>query len=330
MNVNQEIDRLRSEESSPQAKGELILKLQHKQERKRMKLFSRLGLPTALVAGGIIAVVTLLPKTALASPETVAKALRDARNYVISSFTIESGKRSLQAKTYVHDGQKTRTTFDANGKALPANEVKDPITMITDGAMADLALEDSPGGHGTIMLRTGGPGSGAEANTKHSVEMHATKGADGTKHETIIVDGKKVDKLPEGMSAKDGNGPTFSAGSETEGAVNIVVGDGDGSQRSAAVVGINNNGKFSTFVSGQTAVDYLVQLLDDESRWTIERGVNVNGARLDKFTLKGPESPIELFVDPGTSLPRLLRFVDMGKSGTVIEDTYDYTAAPTK
>ena len=80
--------------------------------------------------------------------------------------------------------------------------------------------------------------------------------------------------------------------------------------------------------SGQTSADYLVSLLKDTTRWTIERGVDLNGQKLDKFTLKGPISPIVLFVDPATALPKVLRFGTPMQEGITIEDVYEYNNQP--
>ena len=95
------------------------------------------------------------------------------------------------------------------------------------------------------------------------------------------------------------------------------------------VVEGGENGNFSLFASGQTSVDSLLKLLDDNTRWWIERGVNWNGKKLDKFKLKGEFSPIELYVDPATSLPIVLRFVGIGENNVPqVEDEYVYGARP--
>ena len=99
--------------------------------------------------------------------------------------------------------------------------------------------------------------------------------------------------------------------------------------KSMAVVGSSKNGEKPMIMqSGQTSADYLVNLLKDTSRWTIERGVDFNGQKLDKFSLKGPVSMIVLYVDPATALPKVLRFGTPMKEGVTIEDVYEYGIQP--
>lgn len=329
MNVNEELNRLRTEEPRQEAKGELILKLQRKQEQTPMKLISKLGIPTALLVTGVFAATLMLPKTALASPETVAKAIRDARTYVINSFSIRGNDRSLKSKTTVQDGKKTRVFFDANG--APVAEGKAPMVEVSgmEGALQELTvkgfkLEGTE--RGPVRVRVGEPLPGAEKG-KDRIEVKAVKGADGTVRERYFVNGKEVSEMPKqvkGMPLEvKGGGISRS----------ISIGDPKGSStkdaQGFAVLGMPGaDGKMSTFASGQTSVDYLLKLLADEDRWTIERGVSVKGQKLDKFMLKGPMSPIELYVDPGTSLPRILRFVGLGDASLSIEDVYEYGVPP--
>lgn len=326
MNVNEELDQLRTEMPRPEAKGELILKLQRKQEKKAMKLISKLSIPTAFIALAAVTATMMLPKTALASPETVAKALREARNYVIKSFSVEDGERKLMAKTTVDNGKKMRTEYDEDGNPMPASPAPEPkVIQNGDGKQTITFGEPGAKGGGGIRLDVGGePPVGDVKGDKHSVEVKVEKGPNGTVKESYVVDGKKVDKLPESM--RKTGGPSYA---QSATGYSVGLKGKTGMKQHSTVIGMSgDSGKLSTFVSGQTSVDHLLGLLDDESRWKIERGVVIGTQRLDKFTLKGPISPVELYVDPSSSLPRILRFMNMGEKTASIEDVYEYGVAP--
>ena len=170
---------------------------------------------------------------------------------------------------------------------------------------------------------------------KQDFRVEVSKDASGKEVKHIFVNGKEVKELPAGMKAhamittesnkatdiKQGNTVMINAQSMKSGKGSFT--------KSMAVVGGGRNGEKPMVVqSGQTSADYLVSLLKDTTRWTIERGVNLNGRKLDKFTLKGPVSPIELFVDPATALPKVLRFGTPMQEGVTIEDVYEYNIQP--
>lgn len=189
-----------------------------------------------------------------------------------------------------------------------------------------------------------------------SVEVKMTKDANGKMTKKYIVDGKEVKELPKGIADKikvienQKFGGTTAKGEKLQGmsehsveffhntkgvkmgatGAQIDISDGKaGTSTKQSIIGTKGaDGKMNTFVSGQTSADYLVQLLKDADKWTIERNVVWNGQNLDKFTLKGPFSPIELYVDPGTSLPKVLRFKSPMASDGVIEDVYEYGIQP--
>lgn len=335
MNVHEELDRLRTEEPRSEAKGELILKLKRKKEQTPMKLISKLGIPTALIAVSIGAGSLMLPRTALASPETVAKAIRQVRSYIISSFNVDEGGRKLMSKTTVQDGKASRVFYDASGKPRPAGEVSDVKVGTLDQPVSGMIVNGQPtqvgkvgeSGSDIVMVKNthGHPLKGGD---KPKIEVKMTKGADGKQHSLYFVNGKEVKELPKEIQGlhidtKGGSSPTIS------------IQDPKGNPIEKSISGfamlgmVGKDGKISTFASGQTLADYLLKLLEDESRWTIERGVMIGGQKLDKFMLKGEVSPIELYVDPGNSLPRILRFIDIAGSGRSIEDVYDYTSPAT-
>lgn len=334
MNLNEEINRLRAEGSRPEAKGLLILKLQQRKENKTMKLIRKLTIPVALAACLAVAGLLMIPRTALASPSTVAKAIRSVQDYIISSFTILDGKRTLSSKTTVVNGKLSRQFYDATGKPIREGKINE-----LEGIMFELAIGSDANGSKRVRTIKGGPGADAHVVQGHqiaapgeqNIEVKATKGPDGKIVKHYFVNGKEVKELPAGM--KERGELKIGAGNKEVQGLQIEVGSaeraGGGVRGGFMVVNGDDNGDVTSFASGQTTADYLVKLLENESRWDIERGVTFGGQILDKFTLKGPESPIELFVDPSTSLPKVLRFVGPRDGiGPQVEDEYVYGPVP--
>lgn len=173
---------------------------------------------------------------------------------------------------------------------------------------------------------------GMKVDGKQTFRVEVKKGPDGKEEKHYFVNGKEVDKLPEGKDMahfkitpdnKEGttivlNGAEIKAGKG--GVANL--------NKSIAMVGGGKDGKPMLVQSGQTSADYLVNLLKDTTKWTIERGVTFNGQKLDKFMLKGPISPIVLYVDPATALPKVLQFGTPMKEDVTIEDVYEYSIQP--
>lgn len=327
MKLNEQIERLRSEGSTPDAKGRLIARLQQTQEHKAMKLIRRLSVPVALVASLSIVGALMVPRSALASPETVAKAIRNIQDYVINSFSVMDGKRVLMSTTKVSGGKSSRTFFDQDGKPV----VEGAMSKL-DGALFELAIGKPISGDGheiTIGDPTPGPG-------KKSVEIKVTKGKDGKAEKHYFVNGKEVKELPADMQGhvrigtKLEGSPTLDSGQDHQIELSGVDIKSGNVHRVGGFFLQSTKDGVSTFASGQTSVDHLLKLLDDQSRWNIERGVVWAGQKLDKFTLKGPVNFIELYVDPRSSLPKVLRFTGHDPEGQSpqIEDEYVYGAVP--
>ena len=168
---------------------------------------------------------------------------------------------------------------------------------------------------------------------KQTIKVEVTKGPDGKEVTHYYVNGKEVDKLPEGIAPRVNISKDGIEGAEHGAMIRINDVETHGGKgvtnmnKSIAMVGKNGE-KPMIVQSGQTSADYLVNLLKDTTKWTIERGVTYNGQRLDKFTLKGPVSPIVLYVDPATALPKVLRFGTPVKEDMTIEDVYEYGIQP--
>lgn len=346
MKLNEEIQRLRADGSRPEAKGRVIAILQEKQRHKTMKLIGKLSIPAALLAAVAIGGMLSIPRTALASPSTVAKAIRGIQNYVINSFTIIDGQRQLTSKTTMADGKSSRQFFDSKG-----NPIAEGQATVLDGALVELAIGkplDGEGGAPLVVRSRMGKGEVAEGGSiklegheigkggERKVEIKASKGKDGKVIKRYFVDGKEVKELPADIKGgvKIGAGAPGKGSTEVEG-FHIELDNAEGkpalSRGGMFVVQGNDKGGVAQFQSGQTSVDYLLKLLDDSSRWTITRGVLYGGQKLDKFTLNGPVSPIELYVDPVTSLPKVLVFNGPGDGmAPRIEDEYVYGGNPPK
>ncbi|HLO98941.1 MAG TPA: hypothetical protein VK171_10135, partial [Fimbriimonas sp.] len=192
--------------------------------------------------------------------------------------------------------------------------------------------------------------AGQKLGAKGSVEVKITKDSKGNVTKKYVVDGKEVDKLPAHLQSRVTTisdkgladrvrintgeaifveGKKIEIGKEKIDVKGGQVTIGDKARGTQAVVGMTTkDDKITTFVSGHTSADYLVKILQDGEKWTISRGVTYNGQNFDKFVLKGGFSPIELYVDPATSLPKILRFTPPMADGVTIEDVYEYNIQP--
>ena len=441
--MNREIQALQQEEPRQDAKAELILALLKDKREKRMSVLRKVSVPTLVSIAAIAGVFYVAqPRVVAATPDRVIKAIQDIKNYTINSFTINGKERRLQSKTTVNGKERHTVYYDAAGKetAQPENHA---FVMMKDTPMG-MGFKVGPDGNLTTMskddirevkfkVRLDGNKSGSDANSgevrvmksdegmsktdvrvevkigadgkeeKHffvngkevnklpegteahfkvtndkganphnqEVRVEVTKGADGKEVKHFYVNGKEVDKLPDEIHAqvltqpsggkqevrvevkKDANGQEtkhfYLNGKEVdESSANIKIKRDAANAISGEVtaVGVGKNGHVITNMtkslavvsgkdgkpmvvqSGQTSADYLITLLKDTSKWTIERGITFNGQKLDKFTLKGPVSPIVLYVDPASALPKVLRFETPMQEDTIIEDDYIYGIQP--
>lgn len=428
---NRDIQALRQEEPRQDAKAELILELLKERRETKMSVLRKATLPTLVSVAAIAGVFYVAqPKVVAATPDRVAKAIQAIKNYTINSYTIKGNDRKLQSRATVKGDEKHMVFYDANGNQT--NEKVVDMMMLHDspmilhlegkGDMKNLSKEEIANIKQKIQISVGDQVKLAPVDGGQAVKVIVEKGPDGKEVKKYFVNGKQVDKLPEGIGAKigaakgDGHGMVFMGGDQQdlqikvtkdkdgkevkrffvngkevdklpgghmvggnqvkvevtkdkdgkevkkfflngkqvdklpEGAgkinfgTNITKGDGkgqvmimnsdvhakngEGMTKSMAVVGGKKGEKPLVVQSGQTGANYLIDLLKDSSRWTIERGVTWNGQKLDKFTLKGPISPIELYVDPSTALPKVLRFGTPMQEGTTIEDVYEYNIQP--
>lgn len=359
--MNREIQALQQEQPRPDAKAELILELLKEKRETRMSVLKRATLPTLVSVAAIAGVFYVSqPKVMAATPEKVAKAIQEIKNYTIKSFTLNGSDRHLQSKTIVtgkdrktvyYDEKGNETTSGLQGNVMmmgggPANmgfkfDVKGDLQELSKEDIAKLKVE-----LGSIELKGGGAGlptkimmNGKEIDklpgnvqfSKQDIRVEVVKDKDGKEVKKYFVNGKQVDKLPEGafnFDMKDlpkgtGGGAIISIGGK-----DIKPGDIKMRNSQSTMILGDKGGKPMMMQSGSTSADYLVDLLKDTDRWTIERGVTLNGQRLDKFTLKGPISPIVLYIDPATALPKVLQFATPFQEGATIEDVYEYSVQP--
>lgn len=169
---------------------------------------------------------------------------------------------------------------------------------------------------------------------KGTVRVEVTKDASGKEVKHYYVDGKEVPKLPDDMAGHikmlggNGNGKVDSIVVMNDAEIREPGKSADVNVAKSMAVMSGKDGKPMIVQSGQTSADYLVNLLKDTDKWTIERGVTYKGQKLDKFTLKGPISPIVLYVDPATALPKVLQFGSPLQEDSTIEDVYEYSIQP--
>lgn len=316
-----DVEALRNETGRSEAKGELILKL-NRSNQKPMANFKKASIMTAITAIAVISGVALFqPKTVASTPKMVAEALRKAANYTIKSFITGDGdKKILQSITTVNGADKSTKFFDENG-----NEVEGRIMpKITAGQLSDGAFKNMPK-DSRIMFQSG-PSGLPKNGVNKKIEVKVTD-VNGKQVRKYFVDGKEVKELPGGIkidvdsikaeALKNLKVDDLKAGSnfKTIKAQNAIV-----------VLGMKD-GKPIILQSGQTPSEYLTDLLADESKWNIQRGVTFKNEKLDLFSLKTNHAPVQLYVDPSSARPRYLIFNGMGFMKP-IEDVYEFGATP--
>ncbi|HLP00121.1 MAG TPA: hypothetical protein VK171_16110, partial [Fimbriimonas sp.] len=76
-----------------------------------MKLITKISIPTAVTAIAIVGGTFMFRPTVMASPTTVANAIREALTYRIKSYNVSGGKRVLMSETDVVKGQKSTKSY---------------------------------------------------------------------------------------------------------------------------------------------------------------------------------------------------------------------------
>lgn len=324
-NIQYEVEALRAEMPREDAKGELIYKLSTQGKTQKMSILRKASVPTLVTAVAIVGGVMLSqPKVMAATPSRVAAALKKAMNYTIKSFVGEGSSRRMQSVTTIEGDKKTTKFVDSKGN-LVDQDVHFKTLLGKDGAVTVKGMPTLDADEVVKGMQLVPRGSQTVKGQK--IEVSVAK--------TIKVNGKEVKELPKELQGKvkvltnaDGAKPVAGVG---------IIGDmpeGSVMGRSENAMVISSlgtkNGKPMILQSGQTPSEYLMDLLADESRWNIVRGVSFNGQKLDKFGLKvrGNFTPVELYVDPASALPKFLVFKGMDGMGVRIEDVYEYGVQP--
>jgi hypothetical protein len=336
-----DIEALREETPRADAKGELILKLQQGETKKPMSLFKKLTIPATVTALAVIGGMTLLKPTVVASPASVAKALREAMNYTIRSFSLSDGKRVLLSEANVENGKKSIQHFDSQGAKVDSPKGMNSITAGHLGGTfmrLNKDMKDSVGiakveqdllesvNSGSVKISKGDMKvGGLITHDKGNARVVVGRTKSGKPFTKYFVQGKEVKEIPESLKGlritnQANNMQIFSEKDAAEARKKVHT-------KQMSVVGVKD-GKANIFTSGSTSAEYLIKLLEEETQWNIERGVLVNGQRLDKFTFKNRQMPIQLFVDPASSLPKVLLFSVNGLKEFTIEDVYEYGVQP--
>lgn len=329
-NIQNEVEHLRAETPREGAKGELIYKLTQS-KGKKMTTLRKATLPTLVTAVALVGGVMLMqPKAVAATPKTVAAALKKAMNYTIQSFVGEGASRRMQSVTTVEGDKKTTKFVDSKGNLVDQN-VHFKTLSDKDGSVTVVGKPLSRTINVTESKQLDKNTVQIDRNAK-KVEVRVTK-INGKETKVITVDGKEVKDLPKDL--QDKVKVTVNQGKVVAG-VGIIGDHPKGStlnreSNSMIIASLGNKaGKPMILQSGQTPSEYLMDLLQDEKRWNITRGVTYNGARLDRFGLRtgGQFTPVELYVDPASALPKYLVFKGMDGMGMKIEDVYTYGAKP--
>jgi hypothetical protein len=326
-NIQKEVERLRAEMPREGAKGELIYKLTQT-KGKKMTTLRKATLPTLVTAVALVGGVMLMqPKAVAATPKAVAAALKKAMNYTIQSFVGEGAARRMQSVTTVEGDKKMTKFVDSKGN-LVDQDVHFKTLMGKDGSVT-VTGKPIHMGEGMTMVPHGG-----KTVKGQKIEVNVTK-VNGKETKTIKVNGKEVKELPKELQDKI---KVSSGGAGTKVVAGMgIVGDMPkdsqfvSSDKAMVIAALGSkDGKPMILQSGQTPSEYLMDLLQDEKRWNITRGVTYNGAKLDKFGLKvnGDFTPVELYVDPSSALPKYLVFKGMDGMGVKIDDVYTYGARP--
>ena len=216
---DREIQALRQEQPRTGAKSDLIMALLKPKRESKMSILRKATLPTLVSVAAIAGVFFVAqPRVVAATPERVAKAIQDIKNYTIKSFAIDGKERHLQSRTIVtgkdrktvyYDKDGNETKGSANGAFLMINEspMKMGFHITADGNMSEMSKAEITKMKGEIRIIkddshqnefkiTKDGGSGGK-----QVRVEITKGPDGKEVKHIFVDGREVDKMPEGTKA---------------------------------------------------------------------------------------------------------------------------------
>ena len=272
---NREIQALRQEEPRSDAKAELILALLKPTRESKMSILRKATLPTLVSVAAIAGVFYVAQPRVLATPDRVIKAIQDIKNYTINSFTIDGKDRHLQSKTTVNGKDRKTVYYDESGKEVEGakasgfvmmndSPMKMGFSIDATGNLKDMSKEDIEKMKGSIHIVKGDgvakfttkddgmlPLGGQVSGDKKEVRVQVTKDANGKEVKHIFVNGKEVDKLPDGVHigaggqgehkvevkvTKDANGKevkhVFVNGKEVDklpGGVNVIV-NGKGGQ----------------------------------------------------------------------------------------------------
>ncbi|MEI7576242.1 MAG: hypothetical protein WCK51_05065 [Armatimonadota bacterium] len=332
-NIQNEVEHLRAEMPREGAKGELIYSLRN-QKGQKMNTLRKATLPTLVTAVALVGGVMLMqPKAVAATPSRVAAALRQAMNYTIQSFVGEGSERRMQSVTTVEGDKKTTKFVDSKGNLVDRDvfmKVNAGYPKDKNGVFQVIGSGNMPeGAMGGGLIDGPAPKDGKLVGGK--VEINLSK-VNGREIKSIKVNGKEVKDLPQDL--KDKLNLTMGKGGVSGVSVNGErPKDAKVTRSNQAMVVASlgtKNGKPMILQSGQTPSEYLMDLLQEENRWNISRGVSYKGEKLDKFGLKvrGDFTPVELYVDPSSALPKYLVFKGMDGMGVKIEDVYTYGARP--
>lgn len=334
--VHPDIQTLQTETSPNTLRARILTSLQEQKEKKSMKFRNNMIRFSAVTAAAVIVGGLMMSTSASASLiDKVHAAFQDANRYHVKSYNVTDGKRTLVSETWVDGKNHHMVFYDEKGKPIDEGKMFGDLSGIVtskikilspaeladgkflDGILGDLdfkkvleGIDFKNLGEGGVIIM--GPDGQVVKNGQIPPEIE-----------------KQIKELTENLKIKDVKSSTdikvFSNGDLDKILKDIKIGD-------IEIGNLPSQGMVIPMMGGQNGAQSLRSMLSEEELWNIQRGVNLNGRRLDHYKLKDGLMNLELFVDPGSLLPVLTRTqFPCGDKSFTIEDEYDYvTPMPQK
>lgn len=251
---------------------------------------------TALAALVVVGALSSRPASA-AKIEDVRAAFCRPLAYTINSYQIINGERRKVGRTEV-DGDKTKIVIiGPDGREQDLAPMLQQLSQNLDRAIASKSPSEiaQPGALKDIYDESSQDLIGEiKANAPEGVSIQQIDPAKLSKELQDLV--KELEKLVKELEKVD-----------------------KATAKGAGVWG------------GETGAQYTRQLLSDSDLWDRQPDTTRNGQVLNHFRLKGGFQNLDLYVDPVTRLPIVVRMdLSFGDFPLIVEDEYDYRAFSTQ
>ncbi|MFM9872534.1 MAG: hypothetical protein ACKVQS_03595 [Fimbriimonadaceae bacterium] len=295
-NLNPEIEMLKQESAPGTLKARIIKGILDDRKSKNMTTRKIIGFGLPAIAVGALAFGALLaPKAAVADPiAQIRDAFQSERDYHMTTYRTENGKRSHVSESWVKNGKRTTYTVEPNGEMTLLNNQMTEVQRTVSGRI--VVLRPTEVAHGWTVKKNGEE----KIVAGHPIEVQST---DNEVYEVELkaVPGQRIEIAPEGRAV-------FEV------------------QRSDVKEGSFVELRIAPFVDAEMSIEALQKLLEDKSLWSIEPNKVVNGKVANQYKLNKSYMDFAVYVDPQTKLPILTRQTlndEEGKS-TITEVEYDY------